>query len=127
MADLIFTCPPYGNLERYSDDPADISTMEYPEFMTALVLILDAAAAKLNRGGYLGLVVGDFRDTATGNYRGFVADTIIAMRGLGLALYNEAILVTPAGTLPVRVSFQFDKGRKLGKSHQNVLIFRRAA
>src|SRR3990167_7795898 len=26
-ADFIFTCPPYGDLERYSDDPRDLSTM----------------------------------------------------------------------------------------------------
>lgn len=23
--DYVFTCPPYHNLERYSDDPADLS------------------------------------------------------------------------------------------------------
>jgi ParB-like nuclease domain len=26
-ADLVFSCPPYWNLERYPDDPADLSTM----------------------------------------------------------------------------------------------------
>ena len=38
-------------------------------------------------------------------------------------LYNEAILVTAVGSLPIRVGKQFSSGRKLGKTHQNVLVF----
>ena len=38
-------------------------------------------------------------------------------------LYNEAILVTAVGSLPIRVGRQFSAGRKLGKTHQNVLVF----
>lgn len=32
-ADFVFSCPPYADLERYSDDPADLSTMDYPAFV----------------------------------------------------------------------------------------------
>jgi hypothetical protein len=28
FADLVFTCPPYADLEVYSDDPRDLSTMK---------------------------------------------------------------------------------------------------
>ena len=38
-------------------------------------------------------------------------------------LYNEAILVTAVGSLPIRVAKQFAGYRKLGKTHQNVLVF----
>ena len=38
-------------------------------------------------------------------------------------LYNEAILVTAVGSLPIRVGRAFQSNRKLGKTHQNVLIF----
>jgi len=31
--------------------------------------------------------------------------------------------VTAAGSLPVRVTRQFQSGRKLGKTHQNMLVF----
>jgi hypothetical protein len=40
-----------------------------------------------------------------------------------MPLYNEAILVTAVGSLPIRVGRQFEAGRKLGKTHQNVLVF----
>ena len=39
-ADLIFSCPPYWNLERYSDDPADLSTMDEASFFEAQAAII---------------------------------------------------------------------------------------
>ena len=36
---------------------------------------------------------------------------------------THAILVTAIGSLPIRVPRQFDAGRKMGKTHQNVLVF----
>lgn len=122
-ADLLFSCPPYGDLERYSEDPKDISTMEYHTFMAAYRRIILRAANNLRDDRFACFVVGDFRDKRTGFYRNFVSDTIAAFRDVGLGLYNEAILVTPRGSLPVRITRQFSAGRKLGKTHQNVLVF----
>lgn len=123
-ADLIFTCPPYGDLERYSDDPLDLSTMEYHTFLAAYKRIILRCSQKLRKGGMACFVVGDFRNKKTGNYRGFPADTVNAFREVGMELYNDAILVTAVGSLPIRVGKQFEAGRKLGKTHQNVLVFR---
>ena len=122
-ADFIFTCPPYGDLERYSDNPSDLSTMEYHTFMAAFKRIILRCGKTLKDGRFACVVVGDFRDKRTGNYRGFVADTINGFRECGMALYNDAILLTPAGSLPIRVSAQFENSRKLGKTHQNILVF----
>lgn len=33
------------------------------------------------------------------------------------------MLVTAAGSLPIRAGRQFETSRKLGKTHQNVLVF----
>jgi DNA modification methylase len=120
--DFLFTCPPYGDLERYSDDPRDLSTMDYPRFVEAYREAVAASCARLKADRFACVVVGDFRDNA-GHYRNFVSDTIAAFRGAGLELYNEAILVTQVGSLPVRVGKQWKVGRKLGKTHQNVLVF----
>lgn len=56
-------------------------------------------------------------------YYQFVPDTVKAFVACGLKYYNEAILVTAVGSLPIRVSRQFEAGRKIGKTHQNVLVF----
>jgi len=121
-ADFVFSCPPYADLEVYSDDPRDLSTMDYAAFLSVYRAIIAAAVARLRDDRFACFVVGDVRDKR-GMYRNFVSDTIAAFQDAGAALYNEAILVTAVGSLPIRVSRQFEAGRKLGKTHQNVLVF----
>lgn len=120
--DYLFTCPPYGSLERYSDDPRDISTYELDAFDEAYRHIIAQACARLADDRFATVVVGDYR-LKDGTYANFVSRTIDAFAAAGLALYNEAILITVAGSLPVRAHAQFSANRKLGKSHQNVLSF----
>lgn len=121
--DFIFSCPPYGDLEVYSDDPADISTLEMAEFDLAYEAIIGRAAARLADNRFACFVVGDYRDKKDGIYRNFVSKTIQAFERAGMGLYNEAILVTSVGSLPIRTAKQFRSTRKFGKTHQNVLVF----
>jgi len=121
--DYIFSCPPYYNLEVYSDAEGDLSNCaDYAEFLVDYRRIIASAVAMLKDNRFACFVVGDIRDKK-GLYRNFVSDTISAFQDAGAILYNEAILVTAVGSLPIRVSAQFPKGRKLGKTHQNVLVF----
>ena len=121
--DLVFTCPPYGDLERYSDDEADLSAMNWTGFSVAYRLILTKAVARLRRDRFACVVVGNFRDAKTGCYRDLVGETVAAMAQAGLGYYNEAVLVTSVGSASMRVTKQFNAGRKLCKTHQNVLVF----
>lgn len=121
-SDFILTCPPYADLEVYSDDPADLSTMDYPAFRSTFRLIAQKIADRMNDNTFAAIVVGDARGK-DGNYYGIPSDTIDAFRSAGLALYNEAILYTHLGSVAMRVGRQFDASRKFGKTHQNVLIF----
>ena len=120
--DFILSCPPYADLERYSDDPADLSTMAYPAFRDAYRAIIARAGAALKENRFACFVVGEVRGP-DGNYYGFVPDTVTAFRDAGLAFYNEAVLVTACGSLPTRTRRQFEATRKLGRTHQSVLIF----
>ncbi len=121
-ADLIFTCPPYADLEVYSDDPKDLSTLKYDDFIMQYKAIINNTCTILNENRFAVIVVGDIRDKK-GIYRNFVSHTIDAFIEAGLSYYNEAILVTMVGSLPIRATKQFLSGRKLGKTHQNVLVF----
>lgn len=121
-ADLVFSCPPYADLEVYSDDPADLSTLAYDDFRAAYREIIAKACARLAPDSFACFVVGEVRDKR-GNYINFVGDTVQAFRDAGLAYYNEAILITAVGSLPIRAGKQFSASRKLGKTHQNVLVF----
>jgi DNA modification methylase len=121
-ADFVFSCPPYFDLERYSDDPRDLSNMRPAAFLEAYRGIIAKAAARLRENRFACFVVGDVR-APDGAYRNLPGETIAAFQSAGLKLYNEAILVTAAGSLPIRAGRQFEASRKLGKTHQNVLIF----
>jgi len=121
--DFVFTCPPYFDLEQYSDDPADLSNADsYQEFLQSYRAIIDQAVSRLRDNRFACVVVGDIRDSK-GHYRGFVGDTIAAFEQAGTRFYNEAILVTPGGSLALRAARIFNGGRKVGKAHQNVLVF----
>ena len=122
MADLVFSCPPYSDLEVYSDLDGDLSTMDYDTFVKMYRLIITQSCKRLKQNRFACFVVGDIRDD-NGNYRNFVSHTIDAFRDAGLELYNEIILVNVAGSLPVRVGRQMANSRKVGKMHQNVLVF----
>ncbi len=119
--DLFFSCPPYGDLEKYTDDPRDLSTMDYPQFLEVYRHIITKGMKKLKDNRFACFVVGDFRDSK-GFYRGFVKDTIIAFEDAGGRLYNELILVNSVGSASLRAGGAF-KNRKITKLHQNVLVF----
>lgn len=121
--DLVFTCPPYYDLEVYSDDPRDLSNADdYAAFLEAYRAIISQAVAALKPNRFAVVVVGEVR-AKDGNYVGLVPDTIKAFQEAGMTFYNEGILVTSVGSLPIRTSAAFGPGRKLGKTHQNVLGF----
>lgn len=121
--DLVFTCPPYYDLEIYSDDEKDASGFgTYEEFLEFYEKVFTQAAARLNPNRFLVCVVGEIRDEK-GNYRGFVKDNIAIFQKIGLNFYNEAIIVESGATAALRANNQMKKNRKLVKIHQNVLVF----
>lgn len=120
--DLIFTCPPYYDLERYSDDPADLSTMEPDKFDATYRAILVEALRCLRPNRFAVLVVGNVRDE-----RGIVRDlralTVEAMAAGGAEFVQDAVLVTAIGSLALRSARAFEASRALGRSHQEVVVF----
>ena len=124
--DMVFSCPPYADLEVYSDNPEDLSAVcesaGYPAFLSQYREVIRKSVSMLKPNSFAVFVVGEVR-SKEGPYLNFVSDTVRAFEDCGAHLYNEAILVTSVGSLPVRVSRMFQAGRKLGKTHQNVLVF----
>ena len=121
--DFIFSCPPYYDLEVYSDLEGELSKMEtYGEFLEKYRSIVQESVQLLNENRFACFVVGEIRDKG-GIYRNFVSDTISAFMDAGMSYYNEIILVLPVGSLSLRINRQFQGYRKVGKTHQNVLVF----
>lgn len=124
MYDLIFTSPPYYDLEIYSELDKDGSAFEtYDKFMVWYGKVFEQCIGRLNDNRFVVIKIGEIRDKKTGAYRNFLGDNISCFLDLGLKYYNEAVLVTSLGSLPIRAGEAFVKSRKLGKTHQNILVF----
>ena len=122
-ADMVIGCPPYYDLEVYSDLSGDLSNApDYDDFLVGYYEVIRKVAGRLEDDRFACWVVGEIRDDR-GFMRDFVSDTIRAFTSCGLELYNSAVLVTLAGTLGLRVGNYMKASRKLGPQHQNVLVF----
>ena len=119
--DLVFSCPPYMNLEKYSNLENDLSNMNDDKFVTKYSSIIKKSCDLIKKGGYAVFVVGDVRDTK-GYYKDFTGITKKAFLNCGMKLYNELILIDPVGTKALTMERSF-KSRKLAKVHQTIYIF----
>jgi hypothetical protein len=121
--DFLFSCPPYADLEIYSDLEKDLSNMSYADYFKSIDVILKKSVNKLKDNRFACIVIGEVRHKNTGVYLGLVPYIIKVMTDAGMSYYNELILVTPTGNLHMRAGRYMSTSRKVGKNHQNVLIF----
>lgn len=121
---LLFSCPPYFNLEVYSENPEDISTMEYDQFYENYSDIIKKSVNLLEDNSFAVFVVGEVRKKdIIGENIGFVQDTINCFINAGCKYYNEMILLQEPATAAMRSNNYMDSSRKIAKCHQNVLVF----
>lgn len=120
--DAVWSCPPYFDLELYSDDKRDLSNTTWERFVEDYAFIIKHTCSLLKNNRFAAFVIGDIRDK-NGNYRNLPGVTIDCFRDAGLSLYNRALLATAVGSLPLRVHRQFASTRKLGNTIQEMLVF----
>jgi len=127
--DFVFTCPPYYDLEIYSDDVNDISNMSVEEFDKKYYSILNKSAKKLKNNRFFVVVVSEVREQSItgsykiGKYKGLVWKTIEACEKAGLYFYNDMILFNSQHTASRIVDTYFNRNRKIASVHQNILVF----
>jgi hypothetical protein len=120
--DMLFSCPPYFDLEVYSDLPNDASNQEsYEDFIKILRDAFTDAVICLKENRFAFIVVGDIRNKNGAYYR-FHDHVKDIFTDAGMVLYNEMVLCEPLGTLPQRVG-RYMNNRKIGKCHQNIFVF----
>lgn len=119
--DMIFTCPPYFDLEEYSDDEKDLSHMDWESFKKTYLSIISKSCKKLKNNRFAIFVISDIRDK-DGFYRGLPNYTDVCFLKNGLKLYNEIIISEERGTAAFRASRQFIN-RKLVRCHQIIKVY----
>lgn len=114
--DLLTSCPPYFNLEVYSDKENDASNQKtYEDFLKIIDNAYSNAIKCLKDNRFAVIVVGDIRDER-GFYYDFPGDIKRIFKKNGMHLYNEIILVDPIGTAMMRCN-NLMSNRKTVKIH----------
>jgi len=89
--DLIFTCPPYHDLEKYESVKGQLSDIkDYGKFLEKLKNIMRISLSKLKYNGFVCLVVGDFRKEE--RLIPFDCDVVKMMEELGVVLWDKVVL-----------------------------------
>lgn len=120
--DLLFSCPPYFDLEVYSDLPNDASNQKkYADFLKILDTAFTRSIECLKENRFAVIVIGDVRDNV-GFYLRLPDDIKTIFQKNKMRLYNEIILIEQSGTAAIRAG-KIMQNRKVVKTHQNVLVF----
>jgi len=89
--DMIFSCPPYHNLEEYESVPGQLSDIkDHDEFLVQMKEIMRLSLEKLKDNGFCALVVGDYR--IKDKLVNFDYETVKMMDELGVQLWDKVIL-----------------------------------
>lgn len=120
-ADMIIGCPPYFDLEEYSDLDEDLSNMSDEDFSDAMRDTLEKADRSLKNNRFAAFVVGSVRDKKR-NLRD-MKSLMVECAPDSWNLANDAVLVNQVGSAAIRARGFFEKGRALGRVHQDIVIF----
>jgi DNA modification methylase len=123
VADLIMTCPPYFNIEKYESVNGQLTDIEtYDEFLNTYSNILNKSVNVLKKGGFFIIVLANFR--IDGKFYDFVGDTKNILKQ-SLDYHDEIILeMSPAKRHPLYV--QAITNLNCLKTHEYCIVFRKA-
>lgn len=122
--DVAITCPPYFNLEVYSDHKDDLSTFgSYDEFNAAMGMCAMAHRERMKPGAFVCIVVGPFRDKKTGELIDFPAHTVNNFREAGFVFWQSIVLSKNFASAAKRSTNAW-RGLKLVPAHEFLQVFR---
>lgn len=123
--DFSVSCPPYYNLERYSDLSEDLSNAPtYKEFLLMLKESMKGVYKSLKKNCLSIWIVGNFRDDKTGELIHFNGDMVRLGKEVGFKLHDELIYWGASNVAMLR-SGQFEANRKSVRVHEYIIIFKK--
>lgn len=121
-ADMIYTCPPYFNIEKYESVEGQLTDIKtYDAFLKEYSKILEKASMVLKPSGFFVVVLANFR--INGTFYDFVGDTKEVLKNT-LIYHDEIILeMSPAKRHPLYV--QAITNLNCLKTHEYCIVFRK--
>ena len=123
FADLIYTCPPYYNIEEYESVEGQLSDCDtYDSFMGFIDRCAENCFRVLRDGAFCVWVVADFRQG--GKLIDFHGDTIQSFKKAGFN-YHDIIIMENISPFATLTTFQAACKRYAPKVHEYILVFRK--
>jgi DNA modification methylase len=122
--DVALTCPPYWNLEKYSDLPNDLSNCKtYDAFDNSMRQCAGAHRRHMKPGAFVCIVVGPFRDKKTGELIDFPAHTVMNFQDAGFIFWQSIVLSKNFASAAKRSTNAW-AGKKLVPCHEFLQVLR---
>ena len=123
FSDLILTCPPYYNIEKYESVDGQLSDSKtYGEFMKMIDVCAENCYRVARPGSFCVWVVADFRDG--GSLIDFHGDTTQSFKKAGW-LYHDIIIMENISPFAALTQYQSACKRYTPKTHEYILVFRK--
>jgi DNA modification methylase len=123
FADLIYTCPPYYNIEEYESVDGQLSDCDtYGSFMGFIDRCAENCFRVAKDGTFCVWVVADFRQD--GKLVDFHGDTIQSFKKAGFD-YHDIIIMENISPFATLTTFQAACKRYAPKTHEYILVFRK--
>ena len=123
FADLVMTCPPYHQLEKYESVNNQLSDIkDYETFLGMLEICAVNIKRVLKPGGFLVWVCADWRDGI--EFRSFHTDSIRMFKNVGLKYHDIVIMKNKSPFASMQIGKVASK-RYTSKIHEYILIFRK--
>ena len=122
-ADLVFTCPPYFNIEQYESCDNQLSDIrDYDTFMDSMGECVSNVKRVLKEGAWAIFVVADFR--IGGELKSFSSDLIQKFKDNDMIHWDTIIMenISPFASLQIH---KVNCKRYTSKIHEYILVFRK--
>ena len=124
-ADLVMTCPPYHNLEKYEDVDNQLSTIkEYSDFLEKIQECTNNIHRVLKQDKFCAWVCGDWRNQSKGGFFAFHRDSIACFENSGMSLWDIVILHNNS-PFASKQAGKCEKQKYTSKIHEYLLIFKK--
>jgi len=125
FADLVMTCPPYWNIEKYESVDGQLSDCKsYESFLTNIDTCSRNIYRVLRSGAFCCWVCADFRDTRGAGLLPFHNDTINIFTKNGLLLH-DIIIIKNFSPFAALQAGKVAAKRYTSKIHEYLLVFRK--
>ncbi len=125
VADLVFTCPPYHDIEKYESVTNQLSDCEtYEKFLKQIGYCGYHINRVLKPGAFCVWVVGDWRCPKGGGLRSFHSDLISLFTKEKLIHHDTIIMKNISPFAPLQAGKVASK-RYTSKIHEYVMVFRK--